>query len=456
MKRPYLAIIGRPNVGKSTLFNRLIGKRVAIVENEPGVTRDRNYHPCVFAGKAFTLIDTGGLDPSAKGGILSQIREQTRTALDEADILLVLLDGQTGPTPIDEAIVQMLRTIQKPIYYLVNKIDSAKAEPDVAEFYRLGITTVFAISAEHGRGIDEAFTSALAAFGSSPEESAAESVPSVAIVGRPNVGKSTLINTILGQDRLLTSDIPGTTRDTIDTRVEFEGKVYRFIDTAGIRRRGKQVKGVESYSVGRATDAIRGADLSALLIDAREGITEQDTKIAGKILEEGKACVIVANKWDLLSQSEAAQKAFHSELIRRLPFLTFAPVLKVSALKGKGIRPLFRTIDAALEAFNRRIPTGELNAFLRGRVETTPPPSVQGRFGKLLYVTQASVGPPTVVIFARNPLSFTRTYLRFLENQLREGFGFVGTPIRFRMKTRPGRSEPGRGRRSRSSKTESR
>ena len=320
LPRPYVAVIGRPNVGKSTLFNRLAGQRIAIVQDQPGVTRDRNYRAVDYCGTRFTLIDTGGIDPEhapkgrksqGSGDLLAQVQRQTDFAIEEADTLVYLMDGREGVTPVDFEIVERLRRVAKPVWYAVNKIDGPKHDDKLYEFYQLGVERLFPISAEHGYGLDDLLEAALPKRTSVPEEPQVEDIPRVIVLGRPNAGKSTLINTILGEERLVTSDVPGTTRDTIDTMVERRGKVYRFIDTAGIRRRGKVGRGVEHFSVARAQEALQRADLALVLIDASEGVVEQETKIAGEVLAAGKACILLVNKWDLKPRGEAAKTERH-------------------------------------------------------------------------------------------------------------------------------------------------
>ncbi|MBI3609577.1 MAG: ribosome biogenesis GTPase Der [Nitrospirae bacterium] len=440
MKRPIIAIIGRPNVGKSTLFNRILGRRVAIVEDIPGVTRDRNYAEAAYGGRSFTLVDTGGLDPTAKSreSILSQVKAQTEHAIADADILIMLFDGREGVTALDEEIVPLLRRLKKPIFYAINKIDAPKSEPLTAEFYRLGIKTLYPVSAEHSKGVDE-LLEAIEPLLPPPleageREDATAAVPKVAVVGRPNVGKSTLINTLLGEDRLVTDATPGTTRDTIDSRVRHDGKTYCFIDTAGIRRRGRIERGVERYSLSRALTAIERCDLAVVVLDAAEGIVEQDTKIIGQALKARKGCLILVNKWDRRRGDPKAREKIRSELERRLSFIPYAPVLFISALEGTPVKEIFEKIDAIVTAYSNRVSTGALNRAFERAVSTHPPPQRSGRPVKLNYITQAEVRPPTFVIFSNRPEQVKEPYLRYLENFLRDSFDFTGTPLAIRIR----------------------
>ena len=440
MKRPIVAIIGRPNVGKSTLFNRILGRRVAIVEDIPGVTRDRNYSDSNYSGRPFTLVDTGGLDPTAAAGesILSQVKSQTEHAIAEADILIMLFDGREGVMPLDREIASLLRRLRKPIFYAVNKIDTPKSEPLTAEFYRLGIKTLYPVSAEHSKGVDElmeAIEPLLPPRSEAVEpEEAAVVAPRVAMVGRPNVGKSTLINVLMGEDRLVTDATPGTTRDSIDSRVRHDDKTYHFIDTAGIRRRGKIERGVERYSLSRALTAIERCDLAVVVLDAMEGIVEQDTKIIGQALKARKGCLILVNKWDLRRDDPKAREKVASELRRRLSFLPYAPILFMSAIKGPPVDEIFEKIDAIMTAYSRRISTGALNRAFEQAVTANPPPQRSGGPVKLNYITQAETRPPTFVIFSNRPEQVKEPYLRYLENFLRETFDFTGTPLAIRLR----------------------
>jgi GTP-binding protein len=440
MKKPIVAIIGRPNVGKSRLFNKFLGKRVAIVEDVPGVTRDRHYADCEYQGRSFTLVDTGGLDPTSKTGIIRQIRAQTERAIEEADLLILLFDGREGVTPLDQEIVSLLRPLRKPIFYAVNKIDTPKSESWAADFYNLGIKEFYSISAEHGLGVDELMEQLLPFLPKAVEDEAEQTeIPKIAVVGRPNVGKSTLVNSLLGEERVLTDATPGTTRDAIDTLIEHQDKQYLFIDTAGVRRRGKIERGVERYSMARALQAIERCDLAVVLLDASEGIVEQDTKIIGHVLQGNKGCIILVNKWDLQRDNIKAQDKILAGLKRRLGFISFAPLHGISALKGEGLDKIFNLIDQVMEGYTRRVKTGELNRWFRDLLETNPPPSQKGRRIKLNYITQAAIKPPTFVIFANNPTGVADSYKRFLENRVHADFDLTMTPVRLLFREKSGR-----------------
>ncbi len=440
--RPFVAVIGRPNVGKSTFFNRLIGHRVAVVQDQPGVTRDRNYRAVEYSGVRFTLVDTGGIVPdhrpasSAKDDreagarLLADVQRQTDIAIEEADVIIYLMDGLEGLMPIDREIGNRLRKISKPVWYAVNKVDGPKHDAKLMEFYQLGVERLFPLSAEHGYGVDDLLEAAIPKRGPNAEPAEPDTMPRVVVLGRPNAGKSTLINTVIGEERLVTSEVPGTTRDTIDTLVERGGKTYRFVDTAGLRRRGKVSRGVEHFSAERAHDALARADLALVLIDAAEGAVDQEAKIVGEVLAAGRACVLVINKWDLKPQGENDRTGFLAEVTRRFAFVEHAPVLFISALKGTGMGKIFSTIDQVMTAYTTRITTGDLNRFFDGVVRNHPPPLSKGHPVRLNYITQAGVKPPTFVVFASDAKAVATHYRRYLENALRQRFGFRGTPIR--------------------------
>ncbi|GKS60242.1 GTPase Der [Nitrospira sp.] len=428
-----MAVIGRPNVGKSTLFNRILGHRSAIVDDIPGVTRDRNYAEASFRGRPFRLVDTGGLDPSAKEGMLALIRHQTQVAIAEADILVVVMDGRTGVTPVDETVVHLLRAVDKPIVYAVNKIDTAKSDPLVADFYRLGLTTLFPISAEHGIGVDDLLEAIYPHLPEAPLDATSHDIPRIAVVGRPNVGKSTLVNALLGQERMVVSDVPGTTRDAIDSLVTYDGRRYLFTDTAGIRRRGRIERGVEGFSIARSLRAMGRSDLAILLLDGVEGITEQDTKIAGLVVRQGRACILLINKWDVREHEAGARQHYERDLHRRFAFLSWAPVAYAAAIRPDSLQALFPLIDRTMAAFADRIPTGRLNQFLQVLLETHPIPVRKGKITKTsrsAFMTQVATRSPVFALFVGHPESITPAYLRFIENRLRAEFPLSGTPIR--------------------------
>jgi GTP-binding protein len=430
---PIVAIIGRPNVGKSTLFNRILGSRTAIVDDVPGVTRDRNYADASYRGRKFRLVDTGGLEPSAAEGMLSLIRRQSELAIAEADILVLVMDGRTGLTPTDQEVVRLLRGTTKPLFVAVNKIDTPKADPLVADFYRLGIDTLYPVSAEHGIGVAELLDAVYPLLPPNEEGEVRSETPRIAVVGRPNVGKSTLVNTVLGEDRVVVSDVPGTTRDAVDSLATYQGAQYLFTDTAGIRRRGRIDRGIEGYSVARSLRAIGRSDVAVLLLDAVEGVTEQDTKIAGIALRQGRACLLLVNKWDLREGDTEARQQTELDLRRRFPFLPWAPVLFGSALKPDSLRRLFPAIDEVFASFSQRIPTGQLNQFLQQILATHPLPVRKGKPTKITksaFMTQVATKPPVFALFVGHPEDVTPAYLRYLEHQLRKEYGFSGTPIR--------------------------
>lgn len=430
---PLVAIIGRPNVGKSTLFNKILGAKIAIVDDVPGVTRDRNYADATYRNRKFRLVDTGGLDLSASDSMLTLIRRQSELAVAEADILIVLLDGRSGLTPPDHEVVRLLRGVTKPLFYAINKIDTPKSEPLLADFYRLGTDQLYAVSAEHGMGVAELLDAIYPLLPSTDESNELQQLPRVAVVGRPNVGKSTLVNALLGEERVVVSDIPGTTRDPIDSLVMHHDQRYVFTDTAGIRRRGKIDRGVEGYSVLRSLRAIGRSDIAVLLLDGLEGVTEQDTKIAGAILKQGRACILLINKWDLRAGEVQARQAYELELHRRFPFLTWAPILYGSALKSDSVHRLFPLLKDVYTMFTKRVPTGALNTWLQKILDTHPLPARKHKPSagtKSAFITQVATKPPVFALFVGHPEDITPSYLKYLENQLRETYQFTGTPLR--------------------------
>jgi GTP-binding protein len=430
---PTVAIIGRPNVGKSTLFNRILGSRTAIVDDVPGVTRDRNYADASYRNRPFRLVDTGGLEPSASEGMFALIRRQSELAIAEADILILLMDGRTGLMAPDQEVVRLLRGTTKPLFVAINKIDTPKAEPLVADFYQLGTDQLYPISAEHGIGVADLLDAIYPLLPAQDEQQVEGTMPRIAVVGRPIVGKSTLVNAVLGEDRVVVSDVPGTTRDAIDSLAIYRGRRYLFTDTAGIRRRGKIDRGIEGYSVARSLRAIGRSDVAVLLLDAEEGVTEQDTKIAGLVIRQGRACLLLVNKWDLREGDGQARQQVEQDLRRRFPFLSWAPVLFGAAVKPDSLRKLFPTIDEVFASFSKRIPTGQLNQLLQSILATHPLPVRKGKPTKITksaFITQVATRPPVFALFVGHPDNMTPAYLRYLENQLRDAYGFAGTPIR--------------------------
>jgi len=424
-----VAIVGRPNVGKSTLFNRIVGYRKAIVEDTPGVTRDLNFAEVGIEGKAFTLVDTGGFEPGEEP-VAAQVIKGCQWAIEEADLVLFVLDGREGLTPLDEEICRLLREKGKQVLYVVNKIDGPQHEKEVYDFYRLGVERLYPVSAQHGYRFGELMEELLQALPSPPEEEEkGEEGVRVAVVGRPNVGKSSLVNAILGYERVIVDERPGTTRDAIDTPFQWRGKSYLLIDTAGIRRRSRISLRLERYSVIEAIRSIERSDVSLLMIDAQEGVTEQDMRIGGLIERRGKGCVLLVNKWDLL-QGKAKEGEYAEMVRRRLWFLDYAPLLFTSALKGEGVGMVLEAVDRVAEEGKKRISTSELNRWMEGVLSSHSPPHWRGRPIKFYYLTQVGVRPPTFVFFVNRPQGVTANYQRYLARRLREAFRFEGNPIR--------------------------
>jgi len=446
IKMPLVAIVGRPNVGKSTLFNRLTGSRRSIVTDEPGITRDRIYGSANWSGRAFEVVDTGGLVPDEKAALPQEILRQAQVAIQDAAQLVLVVDARTGVTPLDAELARLLRRTGKPLLIAANKVDTGRQEALAASFYELG-TTVFPVSAEHGLGVDELLDEVTRSF-PNREDAAAEVAADVAIIGRPNVGKSTLLNRLVGAERAIVSSEPGTTRDAVDTLLRRGDKVYRFIDTAGIRRKGKTKLVAEKLSVVMARKNLERAEVALLVVDAEQGVTSGDATIASYTQQSGRSVIVVMNKWDLALEAagkKAAREAKggktrldpsqllyeYERIVRaRLKFLDYAPVAFLSALTGERVGKLFGLIDQVAEARRRRISTGELNRWLAG-VDLDRGTSPAGRKMKIYYMTQASTAPPTFVLFTNQPRQLHFSYERFLENQLRERFEFPGTPIRF-------------------------
>ena len=431
MARPLVAIVGRPNVGKSMLFNRLVGKRLSIVEDTPGVTRDRLYAECEWCGRTFDMVDTGGIEPSTDSEILLFMREQAQIAIDAADVIVLVTDIRTGVTAADKDVANMLLRSRKPVVLAVNKADSTGPEdPAVYEFYELGLGDPIAVSAVHGHGTGELLDACLAHLPPREEEEEENDSIKVAVIGKPNVGKSSLINCILGEKRVIVSNVAGTTRDAVDTPFENDKGKYVFIDTAGIRRRSKVDERVEKFSVMRAQLAIERADVCVIMIDARDGVTDQDTKIAGLAHEAGKASIIVVNKWDLVEKETGTMEKMRKDVMRDLSFMSYAPVLFISALTGQRTDRLFELINFVNDQSNMRISTGMLNDVLADAQARVQPPTDKGRRLKIYYMTQTGIKPPNFVIFCNSRELFHFSYQRYLENQIRGVFGLEGTPIR--------------------------
>jgi GTP-binding protein len=435
---PVLALVGRPNVGKSTLFNRITGERKAIVHNLPGVTRDRNYGTAEWAGRKFLVIDTGGFEPAAESALKKQVQEQTRLAIEEADVILFIFDGKAGLHPIDRDAVDELRKVRKPVFYAANKIDSAARANNLYEFFALGVEEILPLSAEHGLGVAEVLDRVVKSF---PEETAiepeAESRPlAIAVVGRPNVGKSTLVNRLLGYDRSVVDVTPGTTRDALDTPLVFGGKTYTLIDTAGIRRKARIADRLEHYSVVRSLGSIDRGDIIIYLIDATEGVTSQDAQILAYAAERGKALVLAVNKWDAAAPEKKDPRAYREEVYYRLAFVDFAPVRFISAATGQGMGKLMATVESVADVYRVKIPTSPLNQALRAIFAKNPPPLAQGKPVKFFYATQTGVAPPTFALFVNFARGIGPAYQRYVVHQLREAFELLGTPLRLALRGR--------------------
>ncbi|MBR6677220.1 MAG: ribosome biogenesis GTPase Der [Oscillospiraceae bacterium] len=429
--KPIIAIVGRPNVGKSMLFNKIIGKRLSIVEDTPGVTRDRIYGESDWNGRAFRLVDTGGIEPKTDNEILSFMREQAEIAIANADVIVLLTDGKVGVTAADYDVARMLQRSGKPIVLGVNKMDSVgRVDPDFYEFYNLGLGDPIAVSAVHGHGTGDLLDACVEYFPEEGEEEEEDERIQVALIGRPNVGKSSLTNRILGFQRVIVSDVAGTTRDAIDSEFENEYGKYNFIDTAGMRKKSRIEESIEKYSVLRSAMAIDRADVCLIMIDAQDGVTEQDTKVAGMAHEAGKACIIVVNKWDAIEKDDKTMDRMREDIRRDLGFMTYAPVVFISAVTGQRVDRLFELINYVNEQSGTRITTGQLNNVLEDAQTRVQPPTDKGRRLKIYYMTQVGVRPPHFVIFCNDKRLFHFSYQRYLENCIRNTFGLEGTPVK--------------------------
>ena len=439
MSKPIVAIVGRPNVGKSTLFNRIIGRNLAIVEDMPGVTRDRNYAEAEWEGKRFLLVDTGGFEPETDDPMYTKMREQTSLAVEEADYIIFLMDGQQGLVPSDIEVSHRLRASGKPVIYAVNKVDGVRHEALLPDFYRLGIDALFPVSAQHGPGFSELMdhlSRMRPETAEQPQDKETAAVPRIAIIGRPNVGKSSFVNALMGEDRMIVSPVAGTTRDAVDSVYLYYGKKYVLVDTAGIRSRGRISQGIEQYSVMRAMKSISRCDIALVLIDASEGITEQDERIAGLAHDAGKGIIIALNKWDLVPEREQAFKRFMLDVRLRLKFADYASVLTISAVTRQRVTKVFEEIDRIYAERQKRVPTADLNRVFERLAAGHEPPLYRGKRVKYYYIAQVDIKPPTFVVFVNYPDGVHFSYLRYIENNLRRSFGFHGTPIRIFAKRR--------------------
>ncbi|MFO7612442.1 MAG: ribosome biogenesis GTPase Der [Clostridia bacterium] len=437
MPKPIVAIVGRPNVGKSAFFNYIVGKRISIVEDTPGVTRDRIYAQTEWRDREFTVIDTGGIEPFSDDQILKQMRVQAEIAIETADVIILMADIKSGVTPADMEVAQILYKSGKPTVIAVNKVDQiGDTPPEVYEFYNLGIGEIFPISSLHGLGMGELLDAVYDRFAPEETEELDSDEIHVAIIGKPNAGKSSLLNKFIGEDRAIVSEIPGTTRDALDTPVEYKGTKYVFIDTAGIRRQSKIYDNIERYSIMRSWTAIERADVCIIMIDAQDGVTEQDTKIAGFAHEEGKGIIIAINKWDLIEKENSTYKKFMDQTGQKFSFMKYAPITTISAKTGQRVEGLYEMIESVYNSCCIRVPTGILNDILNDSMAMVQPPSDKGKRLKIFYITQISIKPPTFVLFVNNKDLMHFSYQRYIENQLREAFGFFGTPVRFIIRER--------------------
>lgn len=437
MSRPVVAIVGRPNVGKSTLFNALAGDKISIVQDTPGVTRDRIYADVTWLNYNFTIVDTGGIEPESNDVILRQMREQAEIAIATADVIMFITDVRQGLVDADSKVADMLRRSGKPIVLVVNKVDSfEKFMPDVYEFYNLGLGDPMPVSAASQLGIGDMLDEVAKHFNENAMDETEDERPRIAIIGKPNVGKSSIINKLLGEERVIVSDIAGTTRDAIDTTIKRNGTEYVFIDTAGLRRKNKIKEEIERYSIIRTVSAVERCNVAVLVIDATEGITDQDIKIAGIAHERGKGMIIVVNKWDAIEKDDKTMNKFTQDIRQKLSYMPYAELLFVSAETGQRLPKLFETIDAVIENHSLRIATGVLNEIMAEAVALNQPPSDKGKRLRLYYITQVSVKPPTFVIFVNDKELMHFSYTRYIENKIREAFGFRGTPLKFIIRER--------------------
>ena len=443
MAKPVVAVVGRPNVGKSTLFNKLIGQRLSIVENTPGVTRDRIYAECEWLGHSFMLVDTGGIEPQSDDVILSQMRRQAEVAIERASVIILVVDVRDGVTATDHDVAQMLLKSGKPVILCVNKCDGVGDVPaEFYEFYNLGLGDPIAVSSVHGHGTGDLLDEVLRYLPPEDEDDEEDDVIRVAVIGKPNVGKSSLINRMAGEERVIVSDIAGTTRDAVDTRVENEYGKFLFIDTAGIRRKSKVLDNIERYSVLRAFMAVDRADVAVIVIDATVGFTEQDSKVAGYAHEQGKACIVAVNKWDAVeNKTDKTMKEFTDKLEKDFSFMSYVPFLFISAMTGQRVNKLYELIHVVAERNAFRATTGQLNDLLSVAVARVEPPSDKGKRLKIYYMTQASTKPPTFVAFVNRKDLFHFSYQRYLENQIRNVFGLEGTPVRITIRQKGDKEE---------------
>lgn len=441
MARPVIAIVGRPNVGKSTIFNRIIGDRLAIVEDKPGVTRDRIYGTGEWNGQSFSVIDTGGIETGGEDSMLRLIRMQAELAIEEADVIVFMVDAKAGVTNADEEVSQMLYRSGKPVVLAVNKVDNLQRADDIYEFYGLGFGDPVGISGAHGTGIGDLLDAVVQKLPAGGEEEYGEDVIKVALIGRPNVGKSSLVNAILGEERVIVSDVAGTTRDAIDTPFERDGQQYVLIDTAGMRKRGKVYESTEKYSVMRAMKAIERADVALIVINGEEGIIEQDKHIAGYAHENGKAAVFVVNKWDAVEKDDKTMQQFTNSIRDHFLFMSYAPIVFLSAKTGSRLSKLLPVVNRVAEQHAMRVPTHLLNEVIADAVAVTPPPTDKGRRLRVNYATQVAVKPPTLLIFVNEPELMHFSYERYLENKIRAAFEFEGTPLRLFSRRKSDQSE---------------